>query len=817
MSTIAQMNVKLAMDSADFDRGVSQVQAKADGFTKQLGSMGTTMSLAVTAPLAGIATMALKSAGDFEASMNVLQSVSGATAGDMAALQQQALDLGATTAFSAGEAAEAMLELGKAGMGTNDIMGAMPGVLSLAAAGGMDVGTAAGIAANAVNTFNLAAGETTGVANMLAAAANASSADVSDLAAGMQMAGAVFASNGQSLSDLTTAMSLMANAGIAGSDAGTSLKTMMMLLAAPTGEAAAAMADLGLNVYNLDGSMRPFQDVVADLGTATAGLNDAQRNAALSTIFGADAIRAANILVNSGAEGWASMEAAVNQAGAAQEAANARMSGLSGALETVKGAVESLLISISMRFLPALTGVAMGLANLISGFGSLSPELQNAAIAFGAVMAAAGPLMLAISGIGAALGFLLSPIGLIVVAVAGLAAAWSTNFMGIQDITMGFVAQVGPALQAVLTPLQWVAEAMLDAGVNSTEASEAITALPAALQPVATGFQTLYAMVTAGAAALGTFLAPAIGRVQEAFAGLGPKLGELAGPLAGLQQAFVTLWTVVQPILAQLAAAIGVSLAVAADAGLNTIAAVITNLPALIGPAINQVTSTIMLIATTVQGVANLVKAIIAGDWDAAWKSAQDIVAGFSTYFTNTVANWQAIASAVFTTIKQIVETTLTDMGTSIESVMSSISAFWTGIWEGMSKAIQPVLDAIDGLKKGIQGFQDWISSISIPNPFAGIQMPSLPALPSLPGFAAGGSVTGGAPIIVGERGPEIFTPSRSGTIIPNNELGDWMTPGGMGASGAGASVTIENVTMYNEIDLQALAYQVAQLLGRRR
>jgi hypothetical protein len=98
---------------------------------------------------------------------------------------------------------------------------------------------------------------------------------------------------------------------------------------------------------------------------------------------------------------------------------------------------------------------------------------------------------------------------------------------------------------------------------------------------------------------------------------------------------------------------------------------------------------------------------------------------------------------------------------------MSSISAFWTGIWEGMSKAIQPVLDAIDGLKKGIQGFQDWISSISIPNPFAGIQMPSLPALPSLPGFAAGGAVTGGAPIIVGERGPEITCPAPAGRSSP--------------------------------------------------
>lgn len=792
MATVASLNVKLAMDSADFDRGVAKAQQSAESFTKKLGSVGQTMSLAVTAPLAGIATMALKSAGDFEASMNVLQSVSGATAGDMQALQQQALELGASTSFSAGEAAEAMLELGKAGMAATDIMGAMPGVLSLAAAGGMDVGTAAGIAANAVNTFNLAATETTGVANMLAAAANASSADVSDLAAGMQMAGAVFASNSQSLSDLTTAMSLMANAGIAGSDAGTSLKTMMMRLAAPTTEAADAMAALGLNVYNLDGSMRPFQDVVADLGTATAGLSDAQRNAALNTIFGADAIRAANILVSAGAEGWVSMEAAVNQAGAAQEAANARMKGLQGALETVKGAVESLLISLSMRFLPALTGVAMGLANLISGFGTLSPELQNAAIAFGAVMATAGPLMLAISGIGAALGFLLSPIGLVVVAVAGLAAAWSTNFMGIQDIT----AQAVGVLQ------------------------EHFAALPALVQPMQAAFAGFAAQAATVVAMLQTFLAPAVARVQEAFAGIGPKLAALGGPLAGLQEAFSQLWTVVQPILAQLAAAIGVSLAVAADAGLNTIVAVITNLPALIGPAINQVTATITLIATTVQGVAELVKAAINGDWSAAWTAAQDITAGFSTYFTNTVANWQAIASAVFETIKQIVSSTLTDMGTSIESVMGGISAFWTGIWEEMSKAVQPVLDAIDGLKKGIQDFQSWIGSISIPNPFASIQLPDLGGFNPFGGAApvdgaraAGGPVMAGGAYLVGEEGPEIFTPNRSGTIIPN-DFGGFDTSG---AAGEGAMTFNHYGDIVSPVDLQALAYQVAQLLGRRR
>jgi len=296
MANIANLDVSLRMDDSGFSSGIAQAQAKTESFTKKMSSAGQTMSLAVTAPLVGIAAMALKSAGDFESSMNVLQSVSGATESDMANLEQQALDLGASTAFSAGEAAEAMLELGKAGLGTNDIIGSMPGVLSLAAAGGMDVATAAGIAANAVNTFGLEAAETTTVANMLAAAANASSADVSDLAAGFQMAGSVFASNGQSMADLTTAMALMANAGIAGSDAGTSLKTMMMRLAAPTAETAEVMAQLGVSVYELDGSMRPFQEVVADLGTATAGLSDEQRNAALSTIFGADAIRAATIL-----------------------------------------------------------------------------------------------------------------------------------------------------------------------------------------------------------------------------------------------------------------------------------------------------------------------------------------------------------------------------------------------------------------------------------------------------------------------------------------------------------------------------------------
>lgn len=819
MATIARMDVKLGMDASDFEAGVAKAQQTTESMSQKLQKTGSMLSLGVTAPLLGIAGAAVKSAGDFEASMNVLQSVSGATASDMKTLTDQALQLGAETSFSAGEAAEAMLELGKGGLAVNDIMGAMPGVLSLAAAGGLSVGSAAQIAANAVNTFGLEATETSNVANMLAAAANASSADVGELAQGFQAAGAVFASNNQSMSDLTTAMSLMANAGVAGSDAGTSLKTMLMRLAAPTAEAAAVMADLGLQTYNSDGSMRTFEAIVGDLSTATAGLSDEQRNAAFATLFGADAIRAANIMTAAGAEGFAAMEQSVNKAGAASEAAGARMSGFSGAMDYIGGSIDSVMIAVASRFLPTLTIAIKTVADFISGFANLSPELQNGVIAFAAVAAAAGPVMLAITGIGAAVGFLLSPLGLVVVGVAALAAAWTTNFGGIQEKTQAVVDAISPIITQLTTSFGLITSAIADAGIGSSEATEAFSTLPAALQPIATAVQSLWMTLTGLGAALQTFLAPAVERLKEAFAGVGPSLTELSGPLKSFQDALGALWTAAEPILTALASAVGATLAVAMDAGINLLANTFEELPGIIGPIIDQVTATIELIATTLKGTSAVIMALMKGDFQGAWDSGQEVLEGFKTFFNDTLHNFNAIATAVFSVLYSTVFDTLTDLNVDAQGIMNQLSAFWTGIWETMSKAIQPVLDAIDALKKGIEGFKEWIGGISIPNPFAGIQPPDLSGF-SLPnpfaGKASGGPVTAGVPYIVGERGPEFFVPNRSGKIIPNNELGDWMQGSSYGSSSSGGPL-IGTANIYNELDVREVAYQVASYQQRRR
>jgi len=834
VGTIARMAVELGMDASGFESGIAKAQQQTESLVSKLGKAGATMSAAVTLPLAGVATMALKSAGDFESSMNVLQSVSGATAGDMQALTEQALRLGAETSFSAGEAADAMLELGKAGMGTKDIMGAMPGVLSLAAAGNMEVGQAAEIAANAINTFGLDATEAASVSNMLAAAANASSADVTDLAMGFKMAGSIFASNNQSMSDLTASMSLLANAGIAGSDAGTSLKTMLMRLAAPTDDAAMAMSSLGLNVYNSDGSMRDFEAIVGDLATSTAGLTDSQRNMALTTIFGADAIRAATILADAGADGFASMEAAVTKAGAAEEAAAARMKGLNGAMDYLQGSIDSVLITVGTPFLTMLGDMARYIADLITSFTALPAPVQNAALAFAGVLAAAGPVMLAVSGIGTALAFLLSPIGLVVAGVALLAAAWAMNFGGIQEQTAAAWAAIQPTLQMLVDVFQ--------------------ASLPGAIATGTAAFTGLLAQLSMIGATLQAFFAPAIERVQTAFMGLPDSLAPLLPALQEMGAAFGGLVTSVTPLVMLL----GAGLAIAADFGVNLMAAAIERLPGIVGPIIDQVTNSVKLISTVISEVTTAIVAIANGDWTAAWESMKSIVTAFQTFISDTWTNITTMVGNVGGAVGDAVVNTLKDMGltaaaTAVEDIIAQVKVMGESISAVLSGDLAFSITLPDWLAKllkwswpAMPAVPSWITTLlawlwpampSVPNwiqrlfdwRWPGLpeapawladllnwKWPAMPAFnfPSLPGMAAGGAVTAGTTYMVGERGPELFTPNRSGSIIPNDELGGVWDDMAVGASGAQVTVY---ATVANDIDVHALAYQVATEIGRWR
>lgn len=554
--------VKLVLDAADFASGMKDAESKFMQVGQSLTNVGQRMTLGVTAPIVGIGVAALRAAADFEQKMNIMQQVSKATAADMEMLQKQALQLGKDTSFSAGEAAGAMLELAKAGMEVSQVSDAIPGVLDLAAAGGIELAKAAEISANAMNAFGLEASATTDVANMFAAAANASSVEVKDIADSFQMASAVFAMNGQSIDSLTASISLLGNAGIKGSDAGTSLKQMMLSLVAPTEKASKLMSSLGLEVFDSTGKTKDFDAILASLeaslganatqlvqiGGATEemteaikgkgqpaidklnqklseqsaqmailekelaqivekygegstqadrkrlaieklsnrmaenrtevdamqialdayneavasgrteqqAMTDATRAGALATIFGSDAVRAASILLKEGTAGHQAMTAAVNEQGAAQAVAEARMKGLSGAVEYFKGTLETVMIDASTPWLDQLSKMIRGTADLIAKFSDLPAPVQRGVVVFLALMAAVGPILVAVGTLitsigaisaaftalgpvlaaaGTAIAALSGPIAIVLAAITGLSIAWQQNWFGIRDIT----------------------------------------------------------------------------------------------------------------------------------------------------------------------------------------------------------------------------------------------------------------------------------------------------------------------------------------------------------------------------------------------
>lgn len=471
----ATLKVDVIANTSKAEQGVKSFGDKLNNAAKTMRSVGTGMTAALTLPLLGIAAASLKSAAEFEQNMNILQQVVDASASGMEAMQAQALSLGATTVFSAGEAAEAMVELGKAGMNTEQIMAAIGGVLSLAAAGGVSLAEAANLTAAALNAFGLEASEANRVADLFAATANASSADINDLGAGMRAAGFAFNLASQPIENLAASLAILTNVGLTGSDAGTALKNAFMRMMNPTAEATALMQELGIAFYDASGNMKALPAIIEMLNVATAGLTNEQRDAALATIFLSDGMKAMIPLMDAGATGFNAMVTEVSKTGAATDAAAARMKGLSGGIEYLKGSVDSFLIGAALPFLDSITNILIKVADAVTAFGALPPSVLNTALAFGAVLAVTGPLLVAIgliapglAALAPAFAALAGPIGIAIAATVALAAAWTANIGGIQEITASAFAGVKEIFSTTASAAQQAANGIRAAFSNTS-------------------------------------------------------------------------------------------------------------------------------------------------------------------------------------------------------------------------------------------------------------------------------------------------------------------------------------------------------------
>ena len=248
-----------------------------------LQSLGNSISnvgsslMPISATVTGIGVAGLKVATDFKKAMSSVQAITGATGAEFEALRNTAIDLGATTAFSSGEVAEAMTEMAKAGWSTTQIIEGMAGVLDATAASGENLGSVATIVADAITGFGLEARDSARVADLLTQAANSGTIGITDLGESYKYVAPLAQSMGLSIEDVTTALSAMSMSGIKGSQAGTALRTVLTNMTKPTDTIASAMSDLGIVITNNDGSFKSLNEIVDMMRGSFSGLTDDQK------------------------------------------------------------------------------------------------------------------------------------------------------------------------------------------------------------------------------------------------------------------------------------------------------------------------------------------------------------------------------------------------------------------------------------------------------------------------------------------------------------------------------------------------------------
>ena len=339
-----------------------KLQGSMAGPLATAGKLGTQLGILLgVGSLAAAGTQIVKIGNDFKSALNELAGVSQATEQQLAAVSARARELGSDATLigvSAGDAAAAMTELSKGGMSVEQAMSAAHGTLQLAGAAQIGAAEAATIQSAALQAFSLDASEAGRVSDILANAANASSAEIGDVAAAMQQSGTIAHQFGIDIDDTATAIAMFANAGIQGSDAGTMLKSALLALTDQGKPAQAAIEELGLTVYDAQGQFVGLPTLFDDLAAAQQRMTPEAYQAATATLFGSDAMRLAGIAGQQGGEGFRELNDAMNRAGSAAELAEAKTKGLPGALSNVANQAENAALHVYDLVQGPLTGLA---------------------------------------------------------------------------------------------------------------------------------------------------------------------------------------------------------------------------------------------------------------------------------------------------------------------------------------------------------------------------------------------------------------------------------------------------------------------------
>lgn len=759
MANTIQIIIK-ARDQATQE--MDRVSAASGKLKKHLEPVGSAMKLVGAGALAaGVASV--KMAGDYEQGLNIFKSVSGATAQQMAMVAAKARELGQDASLpgvSARDAANAMTELSKAGLSVNDTLAASKGVMSLAKAGQIDVADAATIAAQALNAFKLKGSDAGKVADVLANGANASATDIRGLSLGLQQSAAVASQFGVSLEDTVTTLGLFANRGMQGSDAGTSLKTMLISLANPSKKASELMRTLGINAYDASGKFVGMRQLAQNLQNGLKGLSEEQKQQALATIFGTDAFRAAAFLADSAGKSYDDMSKAVGRSGAAMDLAKAQNSGFNGALDNLKSTLETVGTDIGMKLLPPLTKIIKELANsgIIEAFGAaltaLTPIISYVASLFIAlkinqVIGWFGGLFVKVKEAGGAFKYLAgiiskNPIGLIVTAIA------------------------------IVIPL------LIDLEQRFHIFSNAVEWIKTAWNGMVEWFTGIFNGIGQALSNVWQAITTAFNNVTAFLQNWGPTiLAIMFWPFSLLIGLVITFK--------------------------DQIMAVLNALWGGISAGFQAVTSFIQTVFQVASSVVMAVWSPIAGFFGGVWNQIRGIFSGVGNFF-GAVFGWAAnAASGALNSIIGVAS-----------GVYNAIASFFRPIGtvagNMIGGTIRGVVNGIIGMvQNGLNSFISMINGAAgIINKIPGVHIPGIPHV-GLPRLAFGAKNYAGGVTLVGERGPELVNLPKGADVYTATQTANAFR----NSRGGGGGVTIQHMEVHNDVDAHNVIEQIGWRLAR--
>lgn len=809
--TVSLEDIKKADGSLNWQGvkdGESAAKKSGDGFTVLKGILANlaTAGIAVAAcAVKDFCSEVVEIGQTFETSMSKVSALSGATGDDLATLEAKARELGASTTFSASQAADALGYMALAGWDTEQMLAGVGSVLTLAQAGEMELAAASDLVTDYLSAFNMEASETARMVDVLAYAQANANTTVEGLGMAFKNCAANANAAGMDVETTSAAISMMANQGLKGSEAGTALNAVLRDMTAKMEDGAIAIGEQSVAVMDAEGNYRDFTDILADVQAATNGMGDAEKAAALQSTFTADSIKGLNLMLNAGADEMVGFrDELYGCAGAAEETAATMTDNLGGDLAAMNSAFEELSLKIydglqeplrsAVQFItgtvvPGIEGFMAWLTtgtqefdefgNVVGETASPLSQLASTVQSMVPVLAAAGGALLAYEGYSLA------------VTVAEKARAAATTLVDNATKLLNGTMKLNP-IGIVITLIGALVAAFLYLWNTSEEFRNfwigVWDAVKAAVQPLADWV-------------MANVITPLVSKFQEfqtLFAGLWDAI------VANVTSAWEQIAPIVQAGMQVIQTIIGAVMPViqaAWDGAWGLISSVFTAIW-------DNISNTVNTVMGVIQGIIQVVTGIISGDWGAVWSGIkqifESIVNGIlqaganvfnaltsiiSSVLTGIYNVWASIwnsvfsvASSIWNAISSIIGGVVNGIWNNITSTFNSLVGTVLGIFNSVREAItNPIETAkntvsgiIDAIKGFFSNFHIQLPHINLPHfaiSPAGWQIGdllkgSIPSL-SIEWYATGGMFNGASIIGVGEAGTEFVVPRDGKHMLP--------------------------------------------------